>query len=134
MVGHDEMRILAQGDTALIDRSPESPELVKLFKKRPRREDNSIPDDAQFSWMEYAGGDEVKDDLFPAEIDRVAGVVPTLIAGDDIERGREEVDDLALAFISPLGAEDEQISHQNSSFIKVPFPGISERIRKVDEF
>jgi len=41
-----------------------------------------------------------------AELDGVAGVVAALVAGDEVERGGDEVDDLALALVSPLAADD----------------------------
>jgi hypothetical protein len=34
-----------------------------------------------------------------------------LIAGDDIEPFREQVDDFTLALVSPLGAQDDDVSH-----------------------
>ena len=39
--------------------------------------------------------------------DRVAGVVATGEAGDDVEFFAEDVDDLALAFIAPLGPKND---------------------------
>ena len=45
----------------------------------------------------------------PANDDCVAGVVAALIAGDDVEMGREQIDDLALAFVSPLRADDCEV-------------------------
>jgi hypothetical protein len=34
----------------------------------------------------------------------VAGVVPALIASDDLETLGEQIDDLAFTFVAPLGA------------------------------
>ena len=42
--------------------------------------------------------------LLAAHDDRVAGVVAAVVAGDDLDPRRQEVDDLALAFVAPLGA------------------------------
>ena len=39
------------------------------------------------------------------DVDGVAGVVAALIARDDREVRRQQVDDLALAFVAPLGAQ-----------------------------
>jgi histidine ammonia-lyase len=39
--------------------------------------------------------------------DGVAGIVPALVARDEIEGGRNEVDDLAFSFVSPLSADDD---------------------------
>ncbi|MBA7687816.1 hypothetical protein ES703_96289 [subsurface metagenome] len=65
--------------------------------------------------MKDPRGDEMENDLFPVDDDGVAGVVPSLIAGYDLEGRSQEVYDLAFAFISPLGAEYEQIGHKNPS-------------------
>jgi hypothetical protein len=35
-----------------------------------------------------------------------------LVAGDEIEFFGEEVDDLALAFVAPLRAQDDEIAHE----------------------
>ena len=53
--------------------------------------------------------DEFLINAVASDDDRVAGVMTTLIAGDDIEVRREQIDDLALAFIPPLGADDCEI-------------------------
>ena len=45
----------------------------------------------------------------PFDVHGVAGVVPALIARDDVEARREQVDDLALAFVAPLRAEHCEI-------------------------
>jgi hypothetical protein len=44
----------------------------------------------------------------------VSGVVPALIAGDDVETLGEQIDDLAFAFIAPLGAYDDYDFGHNS--------------------
>ena len=48
-------------------------------------------------------------ELRAVDVHGVAGVVPALIAGDDIEARRQEIDDLALAFVAPLRAKHGQI-------------------------
>ena len=47
---------------------------------------------------------------------RMAGVVAALKAHDDIGLLGEPVDDLALAFVTPLGADDDHIGHEASFF------------------
>ncbi len=39
--------------------------------------------------------------------DRMTGVVAPLVARDDIRPLGQEVDDLSLAFIAPLGADND---------------------------
>ena len=45
-----------------------------------------------------------------AHADGVAGVVAAVVAGHDLDLLREQVDDLALAFVAPLGADDRRCS------------------------
>ena len=41
----------------------------------------------------------------------MAGIVAALEAHDDIGLLRQPVDDLALPFVAPLGADDDNIGH-----------------------
>ena len=51
---------------------------------------------------------------------RVPGVVAALVAGDDVVPLGEQVDDLALALVAPLGADDDGCRHvpQRSSRLR----------------
>jgi hypothetical protein len=49
----------------------------------------------------------------------MAGVMTALEADDDVGLLRQPVDDLAFAFVSPLGADHHHIRHKNPS----PKPG-----------
>ena len=49
--------------------------------------------------------------LVTIDDDGVAGVVATLVAGDDVEVLGEPVDDLALALVTPLGAQKDHVRH-----------------------
>ena len=46
-----------------------------------------------------------------ADDDRVPGVRPALVAADHIRALREQVDDLALALVAPLRADDDGRRH-----------------------
>ena len=46
-----------------------------------------------------------------ADADGVAGVVAAVVAGHDLDLLREQVHDLALAFVAPLGADDHDVGH-----------------------
>ena len=54
---------------------------------------------------QHAAGHQLQDKLLPADDDGVPGIVPAGVARDHIERAREHIDNLALAFIAPLGAK-----------------------------
>ncbi len=59
--------------------------------------------------MQDARRDEPEDELRAVDVHGMPGVVSALVAGDDVEARRQQIDDLALAFIAPLSAEDTQI-------------------------
>ena len=48
----------------------------------------------------------MKDEGLVADLDRMAGVMATLITDHDVESFSQQVDDLAFSFIAPLGAYD----------------------------
>lgn len=52
-----------------------------------------------------------------ADINAMAGIVPALITLHDIEPIRQQVNDLSLAFIAPLGADN------NDDHINFRMPG-----------
>ncbi len=57
-------------------------------------------------------GDEMENELLLPDLDRVAGVVAALGADDDVGLLRQNVDDLALPLIAPLGADQNCIHEQ----------------------
>ena len=48
----------------------------------------------------------MQDERLVSNLNRVAGVMAALITDDDVEALREQIDNLALTFIAPLGADD----------------------------
>ena len=56
--------------------------------------------------VQDAGGQQVQDELARIGHNGVAGVVAALIAGDDIGVFCQQVDDAALALVSPIDASD----------------------------
>ena len=89
---------------------PSAGQLVDLREQRLRIDDDAVADDADDAVVQDAGRDQVQDELLAADVDRVAGVVAALIARHDREARRQQVDDLALAFVAPLGAEHDDDS------------------------
>ena len=56
----------------------------------------------------------MKHELALADPNGVAGVVAALITRDDVKVRRENVNNLAFAFIAPLGSDYDDIFHKNS--------------------
>jgi hypothetical protein len=59
--------------------------------------------------VQDAGRDQRQYGLRALDDEGVAGVVAALETGDRSDALGEQVDDLALAFVTPLGADDDEI-------------------------
>ena len=66
---------------------------------------HAVADQAQRVGAQDAGRNQVQDGLLAVDDQRVAGVVAALEAHDGADFLGEQIDDLALAFIAPLGPE-----------------------------
>jgi hypothetical protein len=74
--------------------------VFQIDRKRRRIEHHG--DHGDLAFLEDPGWDEVEDEFLIADLDGVPCVGPSLIADHHIALGGEDIDDLALAFISPL--------------------------------
>ena len=107
------MRFVAD-QNPVADVDPVLRELVDLTEQRLRIDDHAVADDARDAVVQDPRRNEPQNELRAVHIDRVAGVVSTLIPRDDGEMRRQEIDDLALAFITPLRTEHCEIrGHQS---------------------
>ena len=64
--------------------------------------------------MQRARGHEVEDHLLVADDERVARVGAAAVAHDRVGLRGEQIHDLALALVAPLGAHDHQRRHARS--------------------
>ena len=106
VVGQDDLGTVAHKELA-VDGQPGFLELFDLAQKRRRVQHDAIADDALASGTQDAAGDQLQDKFAALDDDRVPGVVSAGIAGDDVELLAEDIDDLAFAFIAPLGSKDD---------------------------
>jgi hypothetical protein len=60
--------------------------------------------------MHDARRDQTQDGFLAADDKRVAGIVTALEANDALSVVRQPVDDFALAFITPLGSHDDDVT------------------------
>jgi hypothetical protein len=81
-------------------------ELGDLFHQRRGREHHTVSDQAQRVVAQDAGRNEMQHGLLALDHQRVAGVVAALKAGHRADALGQQVDDLALAFVAPLGTQD----------------------------
>src|SRR5262245_59268096 len=104
------MGAIADEQVAMIDLDALRAQPVDLVEQRLRRDHHAVADDAGLAGMGDARRDQVEHEFMidsaASNDDGMAGVVAALIASDDVEMGSERIDDLALAFVSPLRADD----------------------------
>ena len=97
-------------------------DLLDLGLQRPGVEHHAIADhrrraadDAARQQRQFVG--------LVADDKRVAGIVAALEADDHVGAARQPVDDLALAFVAPLGADDGHIAQFFSPSCAAQFSG-----------
>ena len=77
-------------------------------------EDDAVADDRQLAFAHDAGRQQRQLVDLAVDDQRMAGIVAALEAHDHIGALRQPVDDLALAFVAPLRADDHHIGHISS--------------------
>ena len=80
---------------------------VCFAQQRLKREHDAIADEAGDLRSQDAGWNQREDRLFPADDQRMTGVVPALKTRYGTRLLSEQVDDFALAFVTPLGTDDD---------------------------
>src|SRR5690606_25841377 len=79
--------------------------------ERMRIEDDAVADDRKLALAYDARRQQRQFVDRPVHDQRMAGVMAALEAHDDIGAFRQPVDDLALALVAPLRADDHHIGH-----------------------
>jgi adenylosuccinate synthase len=87
------------------------PQPVDLVVEHPRIDDHAVADHARLARVEDPARDQVEGPLAPVAHDRVPGVVAALEAHDHVGALGKQIDDLALAFVAPLGAHYDDARH-----------------------
>ena len=101
---HQEMRPVRDAQVAGADAV--ALEIRELFAEHLKIHDRAGADDAKRVRIEDARRHEMQLEGAVLVDDRVAGVVATLEADDHVRLLRQEVRDLALALVTPLGPDD----------------------------
>ena len=94
---------------------PAPAQLVELVGQHLRVDHDAVPDHAQRVLVQDPRRDQVQLERLPAADDRVAGVVAALEAHDGVGPLGEQVGDLSLAFVAPLGADQYDSGHRRMS-------------------
>src|SRR5205823_14726384 len=87
-----------------VDPAPVEP--GELVGDHLRVDDDPVADQAELPGVEDPRRDQVELVCVAAPDDRVARVVAALVADDDVRAFGDEVGDLPLTLIAPLGAHD----------------------------
>ncbi len=84
-------------------------EHVRFAEQGFERDHDTVADHALHARVQDAGGNQRQDRLGAVDDEGVARVVAALETRDRADPLGEQVHDLALAFVAPLGADDDEI-------------------------
>ena len=98
-----------------VDRDALPAQALDLGDERVRIEHDAVADDRELARAHDARRQERELVGLGADDEGVAGVVAALEAHDDVGLVGQPVDDLALALVAPLGANDHDVRHADPS-------------------
>ena len=87
-----------------------------LIEEGLRIEHHAVADHRQFRGPQHAGGQQRQLVGDAVDDEGMAGIVAALEAHDDVGLLRQPIDNLALPFVAPLGADDDDIGN----FVRFP--------------
>ena len=105
---------------AFAHRHTDAFELGDLAHQCVRRQHHAIADQALHVRPQDAGRNQVQDRLHAVDDQRVPGVVAALKAHHRGDVLGEQIDDLAFAFVTPLGADHDHVATHCSSRLSSP--------------
>jgi hypothetical protein len=79
---------------------------IRLLKEGLRIDDHAVAEHARLAFVHDARRQQVQHERPVSDLHGMAGIVAALVADDDVESLGEQIYDLALSFIAPLGADD----------------------------
>ena len=109
-VGWQEQRTGGGNPQLLQNREALSQQEVDFLEQGIQRQHHAVPDQAFDARVENAGRNQVQNRLLALNHQGVPGVMPPLEPDYGVGVGRQEVDDLALPFVAPLCADDDDAS------------------------
>ena len=107
----DQGRVLGDAQASRADGDALAAQPLDLLEQRPGVDHDAVADQRELARAHHARGQQRE--LVGAAVDdqRVAGIVAALEADHDVGPLGEPVDDLALALVAPLGADDRDVAH-----------------------
>ena len=110
VVGHDQVRVLGDEQVA-VELDAAAHQRLHLLDQRARVHDDAAADDAAAPRVQDARGNRMQHVLLAPGHHGVAGVVAAREARHDVHVRREQIDDLALALVSPLRSDHHDVRH-----------------------
>ena len=95
-------------------------ELGNLVDQGLRIDHHAVADDRKLALSNNSGRQQRKFVSRAVDDQSVAGIMATLETDNDIGLFRQPVDDLAFAFVAPLGSDNHDIRHQDPSLRQRP--------------
>ena len=111
MQGQDQRDVFGDAQIFRADGDALASQFRHLVEERLRIEHHAVADHRELRGPQHAGGQQRQLVGDAVDDQRMAGIVAALEAHDDVGLLRQPVDDLALPFVAPLGADDDDIGH-----------------------
>ena len=106
----DQRRGLGDPEDFGGDRHPLPAQFGQFGDQMVRIDDDAVADQRQLA-ANHARRQQAQLVADAVDDQRVAGIVPALVAHDDVGPLGQPVDDLALAFVAPLRPDDDHVCH-----------------------
>ncbi len=109
VVRHDQVRVARELHARRVDAL--ALEHVELVDEHRGVDHHAVADDGGDVRIEHAARHQLQREHLVADDDAVSRVVTTLVANDEVALLRQVVGEAALAFVTPLGADDHRARH-----------------------
>ena len=113
----EHVRAVADEEVARLPSTPAASSISISLSSAAGSITRPLPMTACLPGPQNAARNQLQDELLVADEDGVAGVVAALVARHDVEAFGEEIDDLPLALVAPLGAQDDYVSHFDQTYL-----------------
>jgi hypothetical protein len=112
--GENQRGVFSDAQVLAADRDALLAQTLHLAGERMRIEHDAVADDGELARTHDAGGQERELVDLVADHEGMAGIVTALEPHDHVRLFGQPIDDLALAFVAPLGAHDNHVRHRSS--------------------
>ena len=116
VVRHDQVGVAAHHQAAGVDAL--GGQAVELVEQHGRVDHHAVADDRRDVVVEDAARDQLEGEGLAVDHDAVAGVVAALVAHDHVHLAGQEVGELALPLVAPLGPDHHGCGHASSPFAR----------------